>query len=269
MAAITTTGTPRFRAYADTSGNFYGAAFYPYELSPQAGGEWTEQVLYRFDPQYGRDGTDGYSSDGPLILDPTGNLYGVTAFGGNYSGCSVQNAGGCGTVYGLVPQGNGNWQEQVLHRFAQYKNDGQAPDAGVVMDSEGQLYGTTTYGGKYQNGTIYKLTRDKAGKWHENILYSFRDVGDGGAPVAPVIVDSKGNLYGTAGGGGGTCSCGVVFKLAPRANGKWKYTVLHHFKGTDGGQPWAGLTLGSKGEIYGTTPFGGKYFYGVVFEITQ
>jgi len=254
---------------ADASGNFYGASFYPYELSPKAGGGWMEHVLYRFDPQYGKDETDGYSSDWPLILGPTGNLYGVTAYGGNYSGCSVQNAGGCGTVYELVSEGNGKWQEHVLHRFAQFKNDGEAPDTGVVMDSAGNLYGTTSYGGKYQNGTIYELTRDKAGHWKESILFDFPTVADGGGPVAPVIVDAKGNLYGMAGGGGGTCSCGVVFKLAPRANGKWKYTVLHHFMGTDGGEPWAGLTFGSKGEIYGTTSWGGTYLYGVVFEITQ
>ena len=259
-------GAPLSSLVADPSGKFYGAAFYPYELSPKAGGGWTEQVLYHFDPQYGKDGTDGYSSDWPLILDPMGNLYGATAFGGNYSKCST-GSGGCGTVFELTRNRNGKWKEQVLHRFAQFENDGEAPDAGVAMESEGNLYGTTNYGGKYQAGTIYELARDKAGHWQETILYAFRGVDDGGLP-GPVIVDGKGNLYGTAGGGGGTCSCGVVFKLAPRANGKWKYTVLHHFTGRDGGQPWAGLTFGTKGEIYGTTSWGGTYLYGVVFEIT-
>jgi len=81
-------------------------------------------------------------------------------------------------------------------------------------------------------------------------------------------VGGRGNLYGTAGGGGGGCSCGVIFKLAPVEKGEWKYTVLHHFNGADGGQPWAGLSFGRKGEIYGTTSWGGKYLYGVVFEIT-
>jgi len=177
-------------------------------------------------------------------------------------------SGGFGTAFELVREGNGRWKEHVLYRFAQFSGDGERPLAGVVMDSRGNLYGTTSQGGKYQNGTIYELTRDKAGRWKESILFDFPTVGDGGSP-GPVILDGQGNLYGTAGGGGGTCSCGVVFKLAPGANGKWKYTVLHHFKGTDGGQPWAGLTFGAKGELYGTTSWGGTYLYGVVFEITQ
>lgn len=253
---------------AGPAGHFYAAAYYPYELSREAGGGWTERVLYRFRPKAHKDDTDGWSSDLPLIRDSAGHLYGVTTYGGNYSKCAVDQLG-CGTVFELVPGSNGKWEENILYRFAEFNNDGEQPLAGVVMDSYGHLYGTTSYGGKYQNGTIYELIRDKAGHWQEKILYSFRGNGDGGLPVAPVIVGGRGNLYGTAGGGGGACSCGVIFKLAPVANGKWKYTVLHHFHGADGGQPWAGLSFGRKGEIYGTTSWGGKYLYGVVFEITR
>ncbi len=261
-------GVPYSALVADTSGNLYGAANYPYELSPKPGGGWAERVLYHFHPENGKDGTDGSKSDVPLILDFMGNLYGITLYGGNYSKC-LAGSGGCGTVFELTPLGKGGWKERVLHRFAQFKNDGEAPFLeGVVLGFHGNLYGTTYYGGTYQGGTIYELRVGKAGQWQERILYSFRGVEDGGLP-GPVIPDGKGDLYGTAGGGGGGCSCGVVFKLAPGANGKWRYTVSHHFKGTDGGQPLAGVTLDGKGNIYGTTSWGGKYLYGVVFEITQ
>ena len=258
-------GSPQSGLVRDPAKNLYGAADSLYELSPKDGGRWTERMLYQFHPQHGKDGTDGDGSDVPLVLDGSGNLYGATSGGGNYSQCKVFSDG-CGTVFELLPEGGGKWKEHVLYRFAQSSDDGQRPMAGVVRDVHGNLYGTTSQGGKYQNGTIYELIRDKAGHWQEKILYSFRDVGDGGMP-GPVIVDGHGNLYGTAGGGGGDCSCGVIFKLAPVANGGWKYTVLHHFSGADGGQPWAGLTFGRKGEIYGTTSSGGKHLYGVAFEI--
>ena len=261
-------GAPFSGLTPDGSGNLYGAAFYPYELTPVSGNGWTEQVLYRFHTQYHKDGTDGEDSDVPLILDAHGNLYGTTAHGGNYSLCQEFQAG-CGTVFELSPQSDGTWKEYVLHRFAQFKDDGAWPFLeGVVMDPQGILYGATSAGGKYGSGTIYKLTPGKNGHWKETILFDFPTVEDGGGPLG-VTLDSKGNLYGTAGGGGGGCSCGVVFKLAHTANGKWKYTVLHTFQGTDGGVPYAGVTLDAKGNIFGTTDWGGKYLLGVVFEITQ
>jgi len=171
---------PQSSLVADASGNFYGTALYPYQLSPDAGGG-TEHVLYHFRPQQGKDGTDGDGSDVPLVLDEVGNLYGTTSGGGNYTNCSVFS-GGCGTAFELVPKGNGKWKEHVLHRFAQSSGDGERPLAGVVMGAHGNLYGTTSQGGNYQNGTIYELRRDKAGHWKERILYAFRDIGDGGMP---------------------------------------------------------------------------------------
>jgi hypothetical protein len=235
-------GSPQSGLVRDAK-NLYGAADSLYELSPKDGGRWTERMLYQFHPQHGKDGTDGDGSGVPLVLDGMGNLYGATSGGGNYSQCKVFSDG-CGTVFELLSEGGGKWKEHVLYRFAQSSDDGQRPMAGVVRDAHGNLYGTTSQGGKYQNGTIYELIRDKAGHWQEKILYSFRDVADGGMPGP------------------------VIFKLAPVANGKWKYTVLHHFNGADGGQPWAGLTFGRKGEIYGTTSWGGEYLYGVAFELS-
>jgi uncharacterized repeat protein (TIGR03803 family) len=110
--------------------------------------------------------------------------------------------------------------------------------------------------------------RGANGHWKETILYSFKNGPSGNAPSAGVVVDGAGNLYGTTGyGGDAQCSCGVVYKLSPGKNGTWKYTVLHRFTGADGGEPEANLILDKKGNLYGTTPFGGPGF-GVVFEVT-
>jgi uncharacterized repeat protein (TIGR03803 family) len=249
---------------ADT-GPFYGTGGSGvFEVSDSGG--WQQNVIYTFHPQPGKDGTDGSSPQGTLIPDGAGHLYGVTEFGGNYSKCS--GSGGCGTVFKLSRDGNGRWKEHMLHRFARFTNDGQLPMAGVVMDAAGNLYGTTYEGGKYQTGTIYKLSRDKTGQWKETILFHFPRVEDGGGPTANLVLDSKGNLYGTAGGGGGSCSCGVVFEFKRGSGGKWEYSVLHRFTGADGGMVEAGLTPDGKGNFYGTTPWGGTYLYGVVFAIT-
>ena len=140
--------------------------------------------------------------------------------------------------------------------------------AGLVMDSQGSLYGTTFQGGAYQTGTLFKLTRGSNGQWRETVLFDFPKNEDGGGPIAPMVFDRAGNLYGTTVGGGTQASYGVVFKLSPGSGGKWVYSVLHRFSGPDGGHPYAGVTLDGKGNLYGTTFWGGKYLYGVVYEIT-
>jgi len=233
----------------------------------ESGDGWAQEIIYTFHPHSGKDGTDGASPRGTPFVDGQGNLYGATEFGGNYPPKCSSGSGGCGVVFELTPTETGEWKEHILHFFAQSPNDGQLPMYGVVMDAQGSVYGTTLQGGKSQSGIIYKLTREKTGRWKETILYDFPNAGDGGAP-SNLVFDKKGNLYGTASGGGGTCDCGLVFKLAPSKNRTWRYTVLHYFEGYDGGEPAAGLTLDSKGNLYGTTFWGGKYLYGVVFEIT-
>jgi len=136
----------------------------------------------------------------------------------------------------------------------------------LVLDSEGRLYGTTDVGGATGNGTIYRLTPQSGGRWKETILYSFKGGAGGQEPSAGVVMDQAGNLYGTTIGGG--CGCGVVYKLAPQAGGKWKYTLLHTFVGSDGAQPDANLILDGKGNLYGTTATGGAGGAGVAFELT-
>ena len=271
-------GVPQAALLRDKAGNFSSTAGEPYELSPKAGGRWREHVLYRFHPHTGKNGTDGSGSDVPLIFDSVGNLYGTTEAGGNYSLC-LSGGEGCGTVFELTLQADGEWKEHVLHRFAQFANDGELPMAGLVMDTSGNLYGTTMQGGSFHNqnvclagcGTVFELTKDAGGNWKEIILHSFNSGQGGSGPVAPLVLDKAGNLYGTASAGGlQDCvyGCGVVFKLTPEANGKWKYSVVHRFNAKDGAYPEAGLTLDAKGNLYGTTFWGGTYQYGVVFEIT-
>ncbi len=229
-----------------------------------------ETVLYSFTGTNG----DGAQPTAGLIMDSAGNLYGTTQFGGVTSCFSDRIPPGCGTVFKLDPSGN----ETVLHSFTGTNGDGANPAASLIMDSAGNLYGTTQFGGVTSCssgsfvppgcGTVFKL--DPSG--HETVLYSFTLTnGDGANPAAGLIMDSAGNLYGTTQLGGitsGNCpnsgtnttapppvGCGTVFKLDPSEH----ETVLYSFTLTngDGAQPVAGLIMDSAGNLYGTTPFGG------------
>lgn len=117
-------------------------------------------------------------------------------------------------------------------------------------------------------GTIFKLTKDADGTWKEEILYSFKSGSAGFSPYAGVVIDNAGNLYGTTDSGGSGCGCGVIYRLAPSANNKWRYTVLHSFAGADGAIPAGNLVLDKKGNLYGGTVLGGIYGGGVIFELS-
>jgi uncharacterized repeat protein (TIGR03803 family) len=229
------------------------------ELSPGSNG-WTETYLYSFCPKPLNHCLDGDAPDTALTWDAKGNLYGGTLSGGT---------AGLGVLFELVHK-SGGWKDRVLHNFPAYSGDGWNPHGPLILDQQGNIYGTTSLGGTVGAGTVFKLTRGANGLWKETILSDFPDAfQNGGGPVAGVIFDRSGNLWGTTSGGGDpTCQCGVVFKLTPGAKGKWKYTVIHRFHYTDGFDPEAGLILDSKGNLYGTTANGGKYGGGVVFEIT-
>jgi uncharacterized repeat protein (TIGR03803 family) len=213
----------------------------------------SEKVLYSFT------GRDGAAPVAGLIADRDGNLYGTTLEGGS---------DGVGTVFKLAPDGN----ESVLHSFrGTFYNDGSEPSAGLVLDNAGNLYGTTLYDGKgTTDGTVFRIAPD--GK--EKILHTFTGSGDGvdgAAPLAAVILDKKGNLYGTTlEGGGGNCpgGCGTVFKISAKGHER----VLHAFNsfgGDDGGNPQAALLLASDGNFYGTTLAGGSDNDGIVFKMTR
>jgi uncharacterized repeat protein (TIGR03803 family) len=250
---------PQASLVMDDAGNLFGIAGVAFELSPGADG-WTETVLHDFSGQNG-DGSDAYAG---LILDTAGNLYGETEGGGTSTRCG----GGCGTAYQLRPVSGGGWKEHILHDFGAI-GDGAFPGGPLLLDSTGNLYGTTGVGGATGNGTVYRLTLESDGRWKETILHDFTGGANGIEPGGGVVMNKAGNLYGTTiGGGSPNCECGLVYKLSPGTGGKWNFKVLHTFVGTDGAQPAANLTLDDKGNLYGTTITGGAGGYGVAFQLT-
>jgi uncharacterized repeat protein (TIGR03803 family) len=197
----------------------------------------TYTVLHRFT------GPDGANPEAGLIADPAGNLFGTTMFGGPSNS---------GTVFKLNSTGL-----TVLYGFTGGA-DGGNPAAGLIRDSVGTLHGTTYDGGAGDEGAVFKL--DAAGT--ETVLHSFRGEGDGAFPIAGLIQDAAGNLYGTTQEGGAS-SQGLVFGLNRTGE-----TALHSFtEGEDGGNPSASLIQDSAGNLYGTTALGGALGNGVVFKV--
>jgi uncharacterized repeat protein (TIGR03803 family) len=238
-------GTTQIGGIPGCSGYSCGTVF---ELTPSGGG-WTESVLYRF-----KDYDDGYFPYSGVIPDREGNLYGTTQ-------------GSNGTAFQLAPSGS-SWTKTILHNFSY--SDGVIPN-GLLFDSAGNLYGTTTAYGVGDAGTAYELT-PSGGSWNFDVLYAFAGTGGADGPYAAVIMDPAGNLYGTT-AGAGAYGYGSVFKLTP-GDGGWTYTSLHDFTGgTDGRSPRSSLVLDASGNLYGTALEGGTgkcdiWGCGVIFEIT-
>ncbi len=251
-------GSPYAGLVINKAGDMYGTGYAAFELSPGSDG-WKEVALHDFACR----NNDGCEPFAGVILDAAGNVYGTTEIGGGSSRCG----GGCGTVYRISPTSDGKWKETILHRF-QADWDGTYPGVGaLILDGAGNLYGTAD-GGVTGYGVVFRLTPGSDGHWKETILYNFKGSANGIQPSAGVVMDKAGNLYGTTSAGGASCSCGLIYKLAPGSNGKWTYTVLHRFTGADGAGPNANLILDSQGNLYGTTTTGGAGGYGVAFEIT-
>jgi uncharacterized repeat protein (TIGR03803 family) len=160
---------------------------------------------------------------------------------------------------------------KTLHTFSQVNKRGEGPDASLVFDTAGNLYGTTGLGGAHRGGTVFKLTPNSDGGWAETVLYSFcpsKNCTDGAFPGASLIFDSVGNLYSTT-SQGGTARAGTVFKLTPNSDGSWSESVLHSFTGgDDGASPTGGLIFDQSGNLYGTTGLGGTHSSGTVFKLT-
>lgn len=207
----------------DAAGNLYGTTRWGgsanygtvFQLVPSQDGTWTENILYNF-----ADGLDGGSPTGGIIFDGKGNLYGEASWGGSLA-CPVY---GCGTVFELTPDSNGGWQFSVVHTFNGLNGArGEFPTGGLALDGSGSLYGTTMLGGDLTCldggcGTVFELTPSPGGATFR-IIASF-DGKHGADPGAGVILDSAGNLYGTAEQGGDIrCGqpngCGVVFLITP------------------------------------------------------
>jgi uncharacterized repeat protein (TIGR03803 family) len=236
---------------ADAAGNLYGTT--------TAGGSSNAGTVFKLD-RAGREtvpysflgGDDGAYPLANLLLDRAGNLYGTTALG---------NPSNAGTVFKLDRTGS----ETVLYRFTGGA-DGGEPSGSLVRDSNGNLYGTTEIGGANNNGAVFKLDASP----NEAVLYSFGPEPDGETPVAGLMRDPAGNLYGTTLQGGGTyvclysdSSCGTVFRLTQAG----VETVLHSFAGSDGGNPQGGLVRDAKGVLFGTAETGGPDSGGVVFKV--
>jgi uncharacterized repeat protein (TIGR03803 family) len=250
----------------DNQGNLYGVTGYSgpdgtlpgivFELSPTSG-FWAETVLYSF-----TSAESGHAPESALIFDPEGNLYGTTTDGGDLDKCN----GGCGVVFQLKPSSSGPWMETVLHAFD--GSDGYYPVAGLSIDSAGNLFGTTEYGGnhacpKVDCGVVFELVSAEA--WHENVIYSFSG-GDGENPWANLTFGpGREILYGTTIGGGAT-GRGTVFALIPQTGGGWsekEMPLVTKF----GRYPEGGLTLGLSGQLFGSSSGGGSGQGGTVFEI--
>jgi uncharacterized repeat protein (TIGR03803 family) len=213
---------------------------------------WKEATLFSFN------GTSGSGPEGSLIADAKGNLYGTTGQGGK---------NGDGTVFKLTPPTGSKtaWTHAVLYNFSGI--DGKSPGGSLVLDSAGNLYGTTPEGGTSNDGTVFKLTPPGPGKsgWTESVLISFNGA-NGISPNGALARDAAGNLYGATIFGGavknctaqpGAVGCGAIFKLSPPAKGAtaWKHTLLFSFNGTNGNRPYGGLTLDAAGNLYGTISY--------------
>lgn len=256
------------------SGDYLGGAIG--ELSP-APNQWAYSQLYSF--CHNRPlCSDGIQPNAPLAWDAAGNLYGTTLHGGIYpypSPCADNQ--GCGVAFQMRPRPDGSWSYRVLHWFGSFIGDGELLNGGMVVDSKGNVFGSSGVGGPTFSGTVFQLSPHPSGKsgpstlYSETQLYTFPDCGQGCGPENPLVMDKAGNLYGTAGGGNATCAgnayCGVVFRLAPQKGGTWKYTAIYKFSGPDGFGP-AGVIVGLDGNLYGTTRMGGQFNFGVAFEIT-
>ncbi|HEY3637922.1 MAG TPA: choice-of-anchor tandem repeat GloVer-containing protein [Rhizomicrobium sp.] len=263
-ADCTDGGVPGGGLIADAAGNLYG--------TNEAGGAYrwgnvfkitpggAETVLYSFCPE--ANCPDGESPSSSLAMDSAGNLYGTTNMGGIQTVCDEPS---CGVVFKVAPDGT----ETTLHTFCSQSNcsDGALPASGVLVDGQGNVYGTTTGGGidgcndTRGCGTVFKIAPNGT----ETVLYNFcsqTNCTDGAKPASNLIMDANGDLYGTTFDGGniGECQnkyyssgCGVIFELAPNGTETVLYTFCAQANCSDGANPMAGVTMDAAGNLYGTT----------------
>ncbi|HEV3510663.1 MAG TPA: choice-of-anchor tandem repeat GloVer-containing protein [Candidatus Sulfotelmatobacter sp.] len=243
-----------------TGGGLNGGTVYEMTL---VNGVWNEKVLHSFG------GTnDGYLAYGGLTLDAKGNVFGTTPVGGSNPCLGL----GCGIVFELVAA-NG-YSENTIHQFVGGA-DGINPNSKLAMDTSGNLYGSTLYGGGRGQcaagivtttcGTIFELSPGSNGAWSEKILHRFGGGTGESEPNSPLILDRNGNLYGET--AQTSSSNGTLFALLPRTGGGWALKLLFTFDGSNGANPQGGLRIGPGGVLYGTTIYGGANNYGVVFSL--
>jgi len=235
--------------FRDGAGNLYGTTLY--------GGIDNSGTIFRLTPA-GTEaiasftGANGGFPNAGLAPDAAGNGYGTTYYRG--TGCAPY---GCGTVFKVSSAG----KITVVYSFTNGA-DGAYPEGGLVRDTAGNLYGTTSQGGPFNAGTVFKV--DPTGK--ETVLYAFRNLPDGATPNSNLVTDGAGNLYGTT-LQGGMIGVGTVFKIDPTGKETLLYSFCSISNCADGEQPFAGLVRDSAGNLFGTTLVGGYFSAGTVFEV--
>lgn len=243
----------------DAVGNIYGTSRLGgaygcgtvFELVHEINGSWHEINLLDFDC-----GASGQYPDGGVIFDSEGKLYGTATFGGSFAQ---------GVVYELIPHAGGKWTENILHNFTGGSDGAQPGHPSLLIDPEGNLYGSASSGGQgdcplsgSECGTIFKLTPHVGAPWVFTVLHTFTGGSDGGNPEGTLVFGKNGSLYGTTYGGGAN-KFGVAFQLTPVGDGKWDEQVLHAFTGgADGTYPIGGLIFDQAGNLYGGTGQGGN-----------
>jgi uncharacterized repeat protein (TIGR03803 family) len=246
--------------YGGTYGENGGTAY----VVANSGGTWTGKLIWNF----GGTGDGSLPAD-PLVVDSAGNLYGTTETGGANTGGTVFELSTCPRCHG--------WSEKILFDFGNPDSDNYFPTAGLLMDSSGNLFGTTTYGGTDSVGTVFELS-PSGSTWTQKVLYNFTGGTDGGVPYAGLIEDASGNLYGTT-SQDGKYGYGTVFEISLCNPKGCKETTLHQFAdGNDGADPGSSLRFGCTVErngclvnyavLYGTTPYGGTYNEGTAYGLS-
>lgn len=207
-----------------------------------------------------------------MVFDKVGNIYGTTPDGGKAGGCS---GNGCGVVYQLSPGKGGTWKQTVIHTFTGGADGAVGSLGSLVFDKAGNLYGVAELGGDMTCnppsgcGAAFKLKPITGGKWKFNTLHAFKGTPDASFVFGGLVFDAKGNLYGTSEFGGKN-GMGSVYKLT-KANGKFTERVIYNFKGgKDASLPTSTLVFDKMGNLYGTSPTGGRTSCdcGTIFKLT-
>jgi uncharacterized repeat protein (TIGR03803 family) len=253
---------------ADPAGNLYGLTTGDaqnsgtvYELVSNLDGTFNLNVLYSFGANGSGDGANPATTAG-LVIDTQGNLYGTTTAGG---------AQGEGTVFEVSPGSGGTWTEKVLYSFGEsVSGDGKGnPNGGLVMDQDGNLYGTTAQGGVNNTGSVFKLSPNPNSTREETVLYSFPTGSSASQLISPLVFDKHGDILGALQSGN---LHSAIFELKPSGDGSWVYSIAHDFTPASGQINLSGnLAVDESGNIYGTYVWDGGPAgsnLGTVYEIT-